>query len=217
MAGKDKEVSGQEGNAISPDPFTEPSRILRERDPEEIAETAGLAFEGGCIRLPIYRWEVFISHPDLRFTGPPFLTSYVMRLLSVIYLCKARARPLANQWVPYRELKDGLFYVKSFQETVEERILARFSQDLEGLRRAALLLGGREVGQGDLGVVINTFPRLPLLLIVWKGDEEFPSSARFLFDRSADVYLNAFELRMLCGEVAGHLIKLADGQLEIPQ
>ncbi len=201
---------------VSPNPFAEPTRILRERDPEEIAETAGLKYTDGYIRLPVYKWELSVSHPDLQIGGPSFLTSYVMRLLSLIYLSKARAKPLSNQWIPYRELKDGLFYVKSFQETVEERIVARFSKDLETLRRAAILLGGREVEQGDMGVVIPTFPRLPLLLIMWKGDEEFSSSARFLFDRSADTYLNAFELRMLCGEVTGHLIKIADGRLEVP-
>jgi hypothetical protein len=209
-------MEGGEEKKVSSDPFAEPSRVLRERDPWEIAETAGVVFEDGRFRLPVYRWEVLISHPDLDFEGPAFLTSYVMRLLSLIYLSKARAKPLAQQWIPYRELKDGLFYVKSFQETVEERLLSRFSGDLEGLRQSALALGGRVVEQGDLGVVIPTFPRLPLLVILWRGDEEFPSSARILFDRSADTYLNAFELRMLSGELTGHLLKVADGRLELP-
>ncbi|MEJ5186705.1 MAG: DUF3786 domain-containing protein [Candidatus Geothermincolales bacterium] len=209
-------MGSEEEKKVSPDPFAEPSNNLRGRDPLEVAESAGLIYEEGHIRLPVYRWEIMISHPDLRFEGPPFLTSYVMRLLSLIYLSKAQAKPLANQWVPYRELKDGLFYVKSFQETVEERLLSRFSEDLDALREAAVALGGRVVEQGDLGVVIPTFPRLPLLMIIWKGDEEFPSSARILFDRSADTYLNAFELRMLSGEVVGHLVKIADGVLELP-
>ena len=200
----------------SQDPFAEPSRILRERDAADIAESAGVPYEGGEFRVAFLRWNLYVSHPDLQFRAPDFLNTFVIRLLTLLYLANARAKPLANQWVPYRELKDGLFYVKTFADTVEDRLCRRFGDDLEALREACLELGGREVEQGDLGMVLNTFPRLPLLIILWKGDEEFPPNARILFDASATSYLNAFELRMLCGEVVGRLINLADGRLKVP-
>ena len=198
------------------DPFAEPSRALRRREVSEIAETAGVPVEGNRLRLAFLRWEILVSHPDLRMEVPDFLNNFVVKLLALLYLANARAVPLANQWVPYRELKDGLFYVKSFSDTVEDRLRRRFGDDLEGMRAACLALGGREVEQGDLGMVLNTFPRLPLLFIAWKGDEEFPPSVRILFDASATSYLNAFELRMLCGEIANRLIGIADGRLQPP-
>lgn len=199
------------------DPFAEPRRVLQQREASEIAETAGVPLEGKVLRLSFLRWEILVSHPDLHIEAPHFLNNFVIKLLALLYLANARAVPLANQWVPYRELKDGLFYVKSFSDTVEDRLCSRFGGDLEGMRSACLALGGREVEQGDLGMVLNTFPRLPLLFIVWRGDEEFPPSARILFDASATSYLNAFELRMLCGEITGRLIGIADGRLQVPQ
>ncbi|MBC7247746.1 MAG: DUF3786 domain-containing protein [Actinobacteria bacterium] len=198
------------------DPFAEPSQALRRREASEIAETAGVPVEGNRLRLAFLRWEILVYHPDLRMEVPDFLNNFVVKLLALLYLANARAVPLANQWVPYRELKDGLFYVKSFSDTVEDRLRRRFGDDLEGMRAACLALGGREVEQGDLGMVLNTFPRLPLLFIAWKGDEEFPPSVRILFDASATSYLNAFELRMLCGEIANRLIGIADGRLQLP-
>ncbi len=200
----------------SQDPFAEPSRILRESDPVEIAERVGVPWDGREFRLAFMRWSLQVSHPELGFRAPDFLNNYVVKLLAVIYLARARAVPLDNRWVPYRELKDGLFYTKSFSDTVEDRLCRRFGGDLEAMRRAATELGGRVVEQGDLGVVINTFPRLPLLFILWRGDEEFEPSARILFDASATNYLNAFELRMLCGEVVGRLVNVADGRLQVP-
>jgi hypothetical protein len=198
------------------DPFAGPSNELRESDPAEIAERAGIPFENGEFRLSLMRWEMYVSRPDLSFRAPEFLNTYVIKLLAVLYMANARAIPLANRWVPYRELKDGLFYTKSFSDTVEERVCRRFGGDLEGMRTACEALGGREVDQGDLGMVVNTFPRLPLLFIIWRGDEEFEPNARILFDSSATNYLNAFEMRMLCGEVVNRLIRLADGKLEVP-
>jgi len=199
------------------DPFEEPSEILKKSDPADIAERSGLPYENGVFRLSFMRWEIRIGFPELTFQAPEFLATYVIKLLAVLYMANARATPLANQWVPYRELKDGMFYTKSFADTVEERVCRRFGEDFEGMLAACEALGGREVDQGDLGMVIKTFPRLPLLFIIWRGDEEFPPNARILFDVSATDYLNAFELRMLCGEVVNRLIRIADGKLEVPR
>ncbi len=198
------------------DPFLEPSEVLRKGDPAEIAERAGLPFTDGEFRLSFMRWEIRIGFPDLSCEAPDFLATYVVKLLAILYMANSRATPLANQWVPYRELKDGMFYAKSFADTVEDRICRRFGEDFDGMRAACEALGGREVDQGDLGMVIKTFPRLPLLFIIWRGDEEFPPNARILFDAAATEYLNAFELRMLCGEVVNRLIRIADGKLEVP-
>jgi hypothetical protein len=198
------------------DPFVEPSKTIRERDPAEIAERAGIPYEGGEFKLSFLSWDIRVTHPDLTFQAPDFLDTYVIKLLVFIYMANARAEPLANQWVPYRELKDGLFYAKSFSDTVEDRVCRRFGDDMNAMRTACEALGGREVDQGDLGMVINTLPRLPLMFILWRGDEEFEANARILFDASATNYFNAFELRMLCGEVVNRLIRIADGKLEVP-
>ncbi|MDI6829825.1 MAG: DUF3786 domain-containing protein [Actinomycetota bacterium] len=198
------------------DPFADPSALLREGDPADIAERTGVPFRDGAFRLSFLRWELSVTHPELAFGAPRFLDTYVVRLLAFLYLAKARAGPLASRWIPYRELKDGLFYSKSFAETVEEKLCRRFGEDLEGMAAACEALGGRRVDQGDLGLVLNTLPRLPLLIIAWKGDEEFPPNLRILFDASATDYLNAFELRMLCGEVSSRIIAVADGRLELP-
>jgi hypothetical protein len=209
-------MTNEEDDGRAKDPFAEPSKAIRDRDPAETAERVGILFENGRFRLSFMRWDLYISHPELDLDGPDFLNTYVIRLLAVLYMAAAEAVPLANQWVPYRELKDGLFYAKSFSDTVEDRICRRFGEDMEGMRTACEALGGREVDQGDLGMVVDTFPRLPLLFILWQGDEEFAPNARILFDMSATAYLNAFELRMLCGEVANRLIRIADGKLEVP-
>jgi hypothetical protein len=198
------------------DPFAEPCESLKASDPWEVAERASVPFEDSRFRISLMRWDLYVSYPELDFQAPQFLDTYVIKLLAVLYLAKARAGLAANRWVPYRELKDGLFYAKSFWDTVEERVCRRFGNDIEGMRKAFAALGGREVEQGDLGMVVNTFPRLPLLIIIWRGDEEFAANARILFDASATDYFNAFELRMLCGEIINRAVRIADGTLELP-
>jgi len=198
-----------------PDPFEEPSRRLRSRNPGELAESSGAHYSEGRLILPFLAWEIVLEHPSLDFWMPDFLCTYTLKLLTLLYLDRADGTPLASHWVPYRELSDGLFYSKNFSETVEERMRTRFAAEPESLLDAAVALGGEPVEQGDAGVMLRTFPRIPLLIILWKQDEEFPAACNILFDASSTHYLNAFELKMLSGEMASRIIAVADGRLSL--
>lgn len=200
---------------VPENPFDEPSRYLRGHDPGDVSEKAGVDFSDGKFHLSFLRWGIDISHPALEFDMPGFLNTFTVKLLSLFYLRRADGVPLSNHWVPYRELPDGLFYSKSFADTVEDRLKSRFADDLDGLRRAGESLGCTFVDQGDAGLKFTTFPRINLLMIVWAADEEFPSSSNILFDASAHHYLNVFELKMLASEVVTRLIAVANGKLTV--
>lgn len=196
-------------------PFEEPSRYLVGHDPGDVAEKAGVDFKDGAFEIPFLRWKISLSHPALSFEMPDFLNTFTVKLLTLLYLSRADGVPMANQWVPYRELPDGLFYSKSFADTVEERFKDRFDGDMASLVEAGTSLGCTTVSQGDAGLVFNTFPRISLLLIYWQADEEFPASASILFDASASHYLNVFELKMLASEVVTRIISIANGKLSV--
>lgn len=200
---------------VPENPFDEPSRYLLAHEPDEVAEKAGVDFSDGKFHVPFLRWNIDVSHPELVFDMPGFLDTFTVRLLSLFYLRRADGVPLSNHWVPYRELPDGLFYSKSFAETVEDRLKSRFAGDLDGLRRAGESLGCTFVDQGDAGLKFSTFPRINLLAIIWDADEEFPASSNILFDASANHYLNVFELKMLASEVVTRLISIANGKLTV--
>ncbi len=195
------------------DPFEEPSRYLRSRDPEDVAERAGVSFSSGAFEIPFLRWSIGLTHPGLAFSMPDFLSTFTLKLLALLYLYRADGVPPSHQWIPYRELPDGLFYSSSFADTVEDRLKNRFDGGLQALVDAGGRLGGTRVSQGDAGMVFQAFPRINLLFIFWDSDEEFPASASILFDASAPHYLNVFELKMLASEVVSRLINAADGGL----
>ncbi len=191
-------------------PFEEPSRYLLKSDPQDIAMKAGVEFEDGLFKIDFIKWKIQITYPDLEFHLPEAIDTFTVKLLTLLYLSRSTGVPPANQWVPYRELKDGLFYARSFNQTVERKLEIRFGNDPESLRAAGRALGCREVEQGDVGLILRIYPRISLLIILWVGDEEFPASASVLFDANATDYLNVFELRMLAGEVVNRLSRHAD-------
>ncbi|MBM4049010.1 MAG: DUF3786 domain-containing protein, partial [Planctomycetes bacterium] len=48
---------------------------------------------------------------------------------------------------------------------------------------------GRRVNAGDLAFVFPLLPRLPVTLVLWLADDEFPARLSFLFDRTACEHL----------------------------
>ena len=53
----------------------------------------------------------------------------------------------------------------------------------------ALKPGGSQLDYGDMSLELLPFPRAPVVLIVWTGDEEFPSNASLLLDRRCTAHL----------------------------
>ncbi len=203
----------EEDAKTSKNPCDEPTRRLREADPQEIAARAHIALVDGGFQIPFLRWDIRLTHPDLAFSMPAWLGTFSLKLLTLIYLAGGSDAPSADEWVPYRSLKDGLFYAKNFGETVESRIAARFGQDLEALENAALALGGRRVEQADIAFVFTTFPTIPVLVMLWRASEEFEASGMILFDMNATEHLSVFDLKMLSSELISLLIKVADGKV----
>ncbi len=72
---------------------------------------------------------------------------------------------------------------------------------------AAVELGGTKTNYGDTSVVIPAFSRVPINIVIWKGDEEFPPNASILFDETVLDYLSAEDINVLCQTLTWRLVK----------
>lgn len=63
--------------------------------------------------------------------------------------------------------------------------VTRFEQEPDKLRAACRAMGGRPFPVGDIAWELPVFDWFPAVLQFWQGDEEFPSSLRFLWDEHA--------------------------------
>jgi hypothetical protein len=69
-------------------------------------------------------------------------------------------------------------------------------------------LGGFSAQLADFAVTIPAFNRVPVTLVVWKGDEEFPSDASVLFDSTKNEYLPAEDIIVVCQTSSGKMIRI---------
>lgn len=90
-----------------------------------------------------------------------------------------------GEWIGFRQLEGGDGYYPAFRHRTIDVILRKYGDSPKELVKAAGRVGGRAVDIGDGGVVIEAFESVPVLITVWKGDEELKAGANISFDKSA--------------------------------
>ena len=118
---------------------------------------------------------------------------FTVRIVLAYYILHGGSGELSGDWAAYRDFKDGAFFHASYSQIVETKIAEDFSGRYEDLERAAVSLGGEPLDAGlggDLCLRFPALPRVPLALVFYDEDEEFPASARVLYDASAPLFLD---------------------------
>ncbi len=168
---------------------------LSSKDPPTLAAHTGarLEYEAGqetSLVFPLLGEELQLRLPDYEIRSrsghPP---AELHQLLALYYFAWGDGAPVSGRWISFADLPDGRFYNPAFQSYTGAELGRAFGNDLPALESAASQLDGVIQPIGDRAYAFNALPRLPVLLVCWTGDEDFPPACQLLFDASAPHYL----------------------------
>ncbi len=123
----------------------------------------------------------------------------------------ARGTPVAGRLITFRELPEGVVYFPTFSKRTIKPLLAHFDKEPHLLLEAAEKLGGHNIDYGDTAVTISAFSRVPITIILWRGDEEFAPQGNVAFDATISDYLPTEDITVLCETIAWKLIRSVKG------
>ena len=132
-----------------------------------------------------------------------------LQLSSVNYLIRAQDVPLAGELVTEKQFPTGPLFFRGPHEMPTTKLEERFGSDRDAFRDAGQKLGGQSVPHGDMAVELPVFPRLPVTVVLWLGDDEFPARVSYLFDRSANQHLLLDGLWSVAHVVQGEFLAAA--------
>jgi hypothetical protein len=113
----------------------------------------------------------------------------------------------SEEWISFQEVPDGRFYIDAFQRRAKEPLIQAFGSKPEHLPEvAASLYNAVPFDRGDFSVVVHVLPLVPVALVLWRGDEEFPPDGTILFDRTISKLLSAEDIAWLAGMVVYPLV-----------
>lgn len=128
-------------------------------------------------------------------------------ILILHYLEKASGAPLTERWASFSEIPGGAFYHPVFLMRCKSPLMKFFGEEPENLLSVTEEFRGEPLNLGDVGVRIQAFPFVPLALVLWRGDAEFPAEGSILFDASVSEYLPVEDTVILAETVVWKLIK----------
>lgn len=127
------------------------------------------------------------------------------RILMLHYLITAGGTAATGKVIGLRQVPGGSCEHASFAREVVTPLLDRFGREPERLVEAAAELGGSRANYGSVAVSIKAFPRVSVIIVLWRGDDEFPPNATILFDSTVTDYLSTEDLAVLCERIAQKL------------
>lgn len=130
----------------------------------------------------------------------------LLALITLVYLANAAPQTLSGKLVAAEALKEGHFFQGPHVLPVEP-IAHRFGGDLAGFSRAAQSIGGVARNLAEASALFFVFPKIPVSVLLWAADEEFPARVSMLFDSSVEAHLAADGLWGAANYLADRLLK----------
>ena len=189
-------------------------------DPEYIARYAGVKIikEDDKIKafnLIFLNRKINISWPDMDFSyetgnGEISIQQQAFLLHYLNGACSSKCTEMSGEWVSYQDIPDGRFYMDAFIKRAKEPLIKTFGfMAKKMVEIASKAYNAEPLDLGDFSVKVNALPTVPVALLIWEGDEEFPPDGNLLFDKTISNVLSAEDIATLAGMVVYPMIGMA--------
>ncbi|MCL4491807.1 MAG: DUF3786 domain-containing protein [Nitrospirae bacterium] len=172
--------------------------ILSGLSPAAVCRESGLLFDesSGLYIMRSFSMDFSISPRDRTISGnapeSPVLLNrlgYFFKLSVPWYAISAKDIPLTGKLVKPVGLKGGQLFFRGTHVLPLDRLALKYGNDVDGFIKRAGDFGGEAIDYGDASFRFHPLPRVPLVLILWAADEEFPARADILFDSTCEFHL----------------------------
>jgi hypothetical protein len=181
---------------------------LSELDFQESADRLGLEYVDGCVQVRFLKREYRISSDGVEpLDGQPVNVNNRSVLLYYL-LSKGKGDP-ENSYIPFESIPrtiGGLHAQSRLMNTPLERY---FGNDYVKFSEAVANLGGFEE-EPQVGKHLWRFdilPKIPLKLVFYEADDDFPAEIQIMLDRTAIQFLEFECLAFMVGCFVRALIK----------
>jgi hypothetical protein len=172
--------------------------ILRGLDPMIVCRNASVSFDekdrcyilrSFCIDFSVIPEEKIIksaTHPGgtiIKKYGYFFIHSCLW------YLINAKDIPLTGRLIKPVNIKGGEMFFRGSHVLPLDNVAKKYGDNKEAFIKRGEELCAEVLDYGDVSLKILPMPRIPVTLILWLEDEEFPPRADLLLDSTCELQL----------------------------
>ena len=179
-------------------------------DVQEAADRLGLEYVDGGIRVRFLGREYRIAADGVEPVDGHRVDVNTRSALLYYLLSKGQGDP-EGAYVLFEAIPRMISGLSAQNRLMNAPLERQFGNDYAKFSDAARRLGGRE-GESGVGKHLwgfNVLPKIPLRIVFYEADEEFPASIQIMLDRTALRFLEFECLAFMVGLFVRALIKTA--------
>ena len=181
-----------DGTAYEPDPFLWVQ--LETEIPREICYKAMVSYDHEKGFLLPFLNQTFQILPKTRSIVPlydhaPKIKSFELDLIIITYLLRAQAVDISGKMVNEKQIPGGETFFRGPHSLNTRPMEGIFGENIEAFLSAGKRLNGEVRKLGDAAIRLPVFPRVPVILILWEKDDEFPAEITVNFDSTISSHL----------------------------
>ncbi len=183
---------------------------LAECDFRESAQRLGLEYANGQIRVRFLMREYVITRDGVEPLDGQLVNVNNLSVLLYYVLSQGHGEP-ENLYIPFQSIPRLTGGLNTLTRLMNAPLESYFGEDYQKFRDAALRLGGmeEESGRGKHVWKLYVLPKIPMKIIFYEADEDFPVDIQIMLDNTAIQFLEFECLAFLVGCVVRSLIKTA--------
>ena len=167
---------------------------LKSCDSEEVVSRTGCEFDKTSGQYIVKVWGnnycVDLNKYEVRPERSGLKTYHEYLYLFILYyLMKSKNILPSGEWVSEKDIPDGAAFFRGPHTIPTDLITGRFGDDIDLFKKESKKSGGIPIELADAAFLFQITPTLPVAVLYWQGDEDFPSEAKLLFDRTIEQHL----------------------------
>ncbi len=172
--------------------------ILSTLKPADVCKAASVVYDATSISYQVtsFGMNFIVSERDKRFSSPASESDVLLgrlgsffRLSVLWYLVSAKDIACTNRTVKLEHIRGGEIFTRGSHVLPLDSVANKYGNNREGFFAKGKDLGGEIMTYGDASLRLAPLPRIPVTLVLWLENNEFPARLDLLFDSTCVMQL----------------------------
>jgi hypothetical protein len=172
---------------VSPSHFKD----LLDQNPEDVCARSLCSFddESGIYFLHAWNGQYSVNPANMTIASPEEGLHEYFDLFLIHHLLGAKAVEPTGEWISEKDMPGGATFFRGPHAVPTEFITDTIGDNLDLFREMCESFGGSPLAMGDAAYSFTITSRVPVAILYWIGDEDFPAEAKILYDRTITDHL----------------------------